>query len=138
MPKESNSADLSCSFYNKIFWRSAFLLQCYSCFNFPLSVFSGHKNSSYGSLFHSTIGGDFFYCPFLPVLCSLIIFVSANYLLFQVFKDSVCFNYACLLLRLNGNRRKACACYFFAVYDFIRLNRKIVGRIARKIFICIV
>ena len=33
-----------------------------------MSVTSGHKNSSYGSFFNSTIGGDFFHCPFLTDL----------------------------------------------------------------------
>ena len=36
-----------------------------------MSVTSGHKNSSYGSFFNSTIGGDFFHCPFLTDLFKL-------------------------------------------------------------------
>ena len=34
-----------------------------------MSVFSGHKNSSYGRCFNSTIGGAFFLCPFFTDLC---------------------------------------------------------------------
>lgn len=34
-----------------------------------VSVTSEHKNSSYG-FFTLTIGGNIFYCPFLPDLCS--------------------------------------------------------------------
>jgi hypothetical protein len=30
-----------------------------------------HKNSSYGNIFNSTIGGCFFHCPFFTDLCKL-------------------------------------------------------------------